>query len=78
MGIKKDKWKAEWNQWKYIMGREVYLLKEELKDEGPAALGHYYVDLYVESMRHAPYLWGHVAAITTPIVIGVAIYGWLV
>lgn len=38
---------------------------------------HAYVNLFVESRRISPYLWGHVDAVLYPVVIGAAFWmGW--
>ena len=65
MGIRIEKLKDEW-----------YALKVALKDsvqkrnwKKPQDWFHFYVDLYVENFRNAPYFWGHVAAILLPVVL---------
>ena len=66
--IEKDKVIWDFTQWKKVMEREWDLFKDEWKIS-KKAIFHYYVDLYVESMRVAPYTFGHIAAIAVPLMI---------
>lgn len=54
------KFRSDWHLWQVGMAPHWKRLRRD-RDT------HAYVNLYVESFRLTPYLWGHVAAVLLPI-----------
>lgn len=65
MGLRVEKVRAEWEAVK-----EAYLLsRAKLIVSQPSTWSHFYVDVYVETLRAAPYTLGHVAAFVAPLAV---------
>lgn len=64
MGLRVEKVRAEWEAVK-----AAYALSRQDVSINPTTWSHFYVDVFVETLRAAPYTLGHAAAFIAPLLV---------